>query len=179
MFVSCSMWEPVCYVTTACGGRGECVKGRRFAVRAAKLWSNSPEEIRSAESGAGFPLQIRAELKRYLRQKTHFKKHVLSFATFISIAPSSWRSRLKIPPPTPCPHIPCHVLWLFDVRHVTCEYGKKCFQSCFVKKNPFHLKCQTFFSVYESFIEIDVFPLVFFSICSFTFVQFQYWWKGT
>lgn len=50
-----------------CGGRCECVKGRRFAMRAPKLWSDSPKGIRSAESGARFPSQICAELKGYLR----------------------------------------------------------------------------------------------------------------
>lgn len=50
---------------TVCGGRCERVKGRRFAPRAPRLWSDSPGEIRSAESGAGFPSRICAELNIY------------------------------------------------------------------------------------------------------------------
>lgn len=150
MFVSRSMWEPVCYVMTVCGRWCECVKGRCFAVRAPELWSDSPEEIRSAESGAGFPSQICSEFKGYLQNinKTQLQnncvfrwvmscsKKVISRSMFSVLAGlfplhhfwkplslvSAWRSRLKIPPLRS--HVPCHVMWLFDVCHVTCEYRK-------------------------------------------------------
>lgn len=195
MFVSCSMWESVCYILTVCGGRGECVKGRRFAVRAPKLWSDSPEEIRSAESGAGFPSQICAEPKRYLQnidkvakwlrcplsdvmqQKSHFKKHGLSFGRFIS---TLVHGEVKVK------NTPIHTYHAMSCDSLMCVMWpvntEKVLPIQFCEKKPF-LKppevppqvSKFFFQCMRVLLKLTCFHSFLFSICSFTFVQFQYW----
>lgn len=149
MFVSCSMWERLCVETFCCEGSKTV---ERF------------KGVRSAESGARFPSQICAELnilrnidkvaKRLhcplsdvMQQKSHFKKHVLSFGRFISIAPALLAGLC----PSTHAHIACHVMWLFDVHHMTHEYRKSGSNPVLWKKNFLKLPPQVshfFFSVW-------------------------------